>query len=201
MYLDVKGWVTTGVGNLIDPVGIALNLPFLHKKTRSKATQQETKQEWDKVKGMQNLKKGGGGNFGQYTTLVLDDDAITNLIAQRLANNERVLKSKNAFKNFDTWPADAQLALLSMSWAAGPNKFDNWKRFNAACINMDFDTAATESHMKEERQPKEFKNRNKLTNFLFKNAAAVIASESAGFTQYKRDVLRYLMLLSKPVTL
>jgi GH24 family phage-related lysozyme (muramidase) len=28
MYLDVKGLVTVGIGNLVDPVGVAQALPF-----------------------------------------------------------------------------------------------------------------------------------------------------------------------------
>src|SRR4029453_7562541 len=39
MYLDIKGLVTTGVGNLIDPVGLASKLPFVHKGDGSPASE------------------------------------------------------------------------------------------------------------------------------------------------------------------
>src|SRR5207244_2818316 len=41
MYLDIKGLVKTGVGNLIDPVGLALKLPFVHKADGSPASEVE----------------------------------------------------------------------------------------------------------------------------------------------------------------
>jgi GH24 family phage-related lysozyme (muramidase) len=33
MYLDTKGLVTIGIGNLIDPISLALTLPFQFKAT------------------------------------------------------------------------------------------------------------------------------------------------------------------------
>lgn len=200
MYLDVKGLVTIGVGNLIDSSSIAMTLPFQYKNGK-RATKEEIKQEWDKIKLMQDKKGIGGGKFGIFTTLFLNEIAISKLVKNRLDSNERVLLSRPQYKEFERWPADAQLALLSMAWAAGAAKFDNWRNFKAACIDMDFDTVAEESRMIEKGQPKEFKERNKLTHFLFKNAAAVIASESAGFREFQRSVLYYPAILCKPITL
>ncbi len=50
MYLDVKGFVTIGIGNLIDPVDKALTLPFRHKDRRTLVSKEEIKAEWLQVK-------------------------------------------------------------------------------------------------------------------------------------------------------
>lgn len=41
MYLDVKNLVTTGMGNLIDPIGAASSLPWVHKSDGSPASPEE----------------------------------------------------------------------------------------------------------------------------------------------------------------
>ena len=54
MYLDVKTLITVGVGNLIDPVSLAVNLPFT-KKDGTKASQDEIKAEWTQLKSRTEL--------------------------------------------------------------------------------------------------------------------------------------------------
>ena len=51
MYLDVKGLVTTGKGNLIDPVGNALQLEFEYRSTPGIiADAAAVKKEWNYIK-------------------------------------------------------------------------------------------------------------------------------------------------------
>jgi hypothetical protein len=52
---------------------------------------------------------------------MLEDDAIDALVRQRLLANEKYLAK--VFTEFESWPADAQLAVSSMSWAMGPGVF------------------------------------------------------------------------------
>jgi hypothetical protein len=61
--------------------------------------------------------------------LELSDDAIDSLIIDRLTKNESFLKRQPWFQDFDTWPADAQLGLLSMAWAMGPAAPGNFPSF------------------------------------------------------------------------
>jgi GH24 family phage-related lysozyme (muramidase) len=55
MYLDVKGLVTIGVGNLIDPMSLAVALPFRLKAKPGAvgrlATRAEIEAEWKLIKG------------------------------------------------------------------------------------------------------------------------------------------------------
>jgi hypothetical protein len=171
MYLDVKGLVTTGVGNLIDPIGSAMLLPWVHKSDGTPASTTEISQEWNDVKSHQEMAPKGGGYFGSMTQLMLTDDAIDSLVLSKLEENERYLK--NRFPQYDNWPADAQLGLLSMAWAMGPSfKFP---RFETAVNSRppDFDMAAIESHMNDAGNPG-LTPRNVANVLLFRNAASAV---------------------------
>lgn len=202
MYLDIKGLVTIGVGNLIDPINAALNLPFRYKNkpgvtnAGQSASRADIEAEWKLIKGKQELAQKGHRACEPLTKLELDDTAINTLIDQRLMQNESFLKRQKAFKDFDQWPADAQLGLLSMAWAMGPGFSASWPKFSAACEKMDFDAAAANCKMSEAGNPGVIP-RNRANKRLFQNAAAVLAGEGDGF--YKREILYYPQILLKPV--
>lgn len=146
MYVDQKGLVTTGMGNLIDPVENAINLPWTHGVGGPAATQQEIIAAWNAVKNS-GANGTGGGNQGGLSDLRLDDDGIQQVIAQKLTNNESILRQN--FPMWDSLPADAQLGLLSMAWALGPAF--HFPKFQAALNQTmpDWDTAALQSWMKD----------------------------------------------------
>lgn len=183
MYLDVLGLVTVGVGNLIDPVDLATALPFRFKTKPgistpgAAASKDQIVTEWQKLKTNTSLATRGHLACAPITDLELNEDAIDDLIAQRLTGNESFLKRQQPFKAFDTWPADAQLALLSMAWAMGPGAFTGFPHFSAACQKSDFKTAASECKISEVGNPGVIP-RNKANALLFSNAAAVIAAGS-----------------------
>jgi hypothetical protein len=194
MYLDVKGLVTVGVGNLIDPVAEAQALPFRFKNKPgvaapgSPATKEQVAAEWLKVKGNVNLARQGHTAAESVTDLELANDAIDTLILARLTNNEGFLKRQPWCQNFETWPADAQLGLLSMAWAMGPGGPGQFAHFRAACEQSDFNTAAKQCKMDETGNPGLIP-RNQANFTLFSNAAAVLASEAQG--SFQRSVLYY----------
>jgi hypothetical protein len=131
MYLDILGLVTVGVGNLIDTPGQAIALPFVHEKTGERATAAEIAEAWRALKGRQDLSKLHWKYAAALNDLRLTDRAIDELVLGKLESNARHLQ-KNYFRDFATWPADAQLAALSMAWAMGPDfprKFGNWTKF------------------------------------------------------------------------
>lgn len=200
MYVDVKQLVTVGVGNLIDPVHLALELPFQFKNKPGAATpgapasQEHIAAEWQRVKSDTSLAKKGCRACEAITELELSDAAIDSLIAQRLTGNETFLKARPPFKNWDTWPADAQLAVLSMAWAMGVGNVMNFHKFCAACAALDFNTAAAESKMQEAGNPGVIP-RNRANFKLLSNAAIVQASgPDAGF---EPSTLYYPKILTK----
>jgi hypothetical protein len=183
MYVDVKQLVTVGVGNLIDPVAVAQALPFQFKNKPgisapgSPATPDQITAEWQTIKNDLSLATRGFRACEPLTQLELSDDAIDALIIDRLTKNESFLKRQQWFQNFETWPADAQLGLLSMSWAMGPGGPGAFPQFRAACRNLDFQTAAAQCKMNEAGNPG-LVPRNQANVTLFSNAAVVLADKS-----------------------
>jgi hypothetical protein len=177
MYLDVKGLVTTGMGNLIDSPTQAQQLPFFFRDDSSHfATADEIAEDWQRVKDRQDLRLRGGGVFRDVALLRIDRPTIDALVDRTLDSAENTLKTGTPeFADFDNWPADAQLGLLSMAWAMGAafaqaGRFPN---FRAACAAQDFDRAAQESHMNETGNPG-LAPRNRANMILFTNAARVM---------------------------
>jgi len=170
MYLDIKQLVTTGIGNLIDPFSLARDLPWRPKNESDRpATPEEIETEWNFVKSdPDGRSRQGGGSFASVTSLELSDDAVDELVRQKVTQMESFLKRRPEFAEFDDWPADAQLGLLSMAWAMGPAfRFPN---FQAACQARDFRTAARESHMNDTNNPG-LRPRNAANLQLFQSAA------------------------------
>src|SRR5450759_616384 len=94
MYQDIKGLITVGVGNLIDPVAMATELPFRWKtkpglkNAGMAATKADIEAEWKKIKGDPALAHRGHLACEGITNLELGPDAIDALIDKRLQQND-----------------------------------------------------------------------------------------------------------------
>ncbi len=168
MYCDKLNLVTTGVGNLIDhgprngldisPAAMApaMSLPWFHKQggwtaknpivDNVRASQSEIANNWKLVKLAGRSQMGG---FAGYENLAGNDLSLSMSGVMKLYNDtldrmDTTLTAK--YRGFQDWPADAQLATLSMAWAMGPN-FD-FPAFKAAVERMDFESAAKQSFFK-----------------------------------------------------
>lgn len=204
MYLDIKGLVTVAVGNLVDPIELAQALPFRFKNKPgieapgSPATAAQIAAEWHILKDNTRLAAEGHKACEPITRLELSDDSINTLLLDRLARNESFLKRQQWFRDFDTWPADAQLGLLSMAWAMGPAGPGQFPHFRAACQSLDFNTAAAECKMNDAANPG-LVPRNQANFTLFSNAAIVLAGESSVGLQ--RSNLNYPRAVSSTGTI
>jgi GH24 family phage-related lysozyme (muramidase) len=172
MYLDVKGLVTIGVGNLIDPEGQALGLPFIRKRDRAPASVEEIRSEWRRIKSEQSLARRGYRAAESITELELTDDAIDNLVLGKLDANETTLR--RTFPEWAEWPADARLGALSMAWALGAGFPAQYPKFTAAARTRDWTLAAAQCHISEAGNPG-VAARNEANFRLFTNAGAVEA--------------------------
>ena len=120
MYLDRLGFVTTGMGDLIDPPTEALVLPWKKKGTSVRASGAEIMAEWQKIKARKDLISPIGGSvFAPLTTLELSKADIGDLVHKRFLANEAVLAKR--YPNYTAMPAPAQTALHSIAWGTGPN--------------------------------------------------------------------------------
>ena len=71
MYLDIKGLVTTGMGNLIDPIEAALRLTW-HGADGSTAAPDVVRHEWSRIKTNLAFAHLGASAARRATTLHLD---------------------------------------------------------------------------------------------------------------------------------
>lgn len=174
MYLDVKGLVTVGAGDLIDVADdpraglrMALGLPWM-RADGAAAAPAEIVAEWEKVKAHREMAPLGGLAFRGITTLHLEPTAIARLVLGKLTQNETWLAGR--FAGYASWPADGQLAIHSMAWAVGPAF--RFPMFEAAVRRLDFMTAASECHIDELGNPG-VAARNIANRSLWLNAATV----------------------------
>lgn len=147
MYLDKKGLVTVGVGNLIDPMRLAQQLPFLHHDD-TPATKEEIAFEWRKMKLNKQLAIQEAFAARKLASLHLSDDSISKLVFTVLDRNDvELIHAIPAIRN---WPADAQLAFHSMAWAMGTGFLPHFPKFLTACLLGNWQDAARECLMKTE---------------------------------------------------
>lgn len=187
MYADIKGLVTTGVGNLIDPVELALTLKWrkkvdaLLKSGPIYATQDEIRTEWHRIKSDPTLAVKGARACAGITSLYLDDAEISRLIDARLAGNEAYLKRQPQFSRWEAWLADAQLAILSMAWAMGAADVMTFHHLLAACETQSWQLAAAACHMDDSHNPG-LVPRNEANRKLFLAAATATNPELLSIT-------------------
>lgn len=170
LYLDVKGLVSTGIGNLADPIELAYAMPW-RDMNGELAERDAVSRAWHAVKARQDLSQRGGGAFRGLTDVHLDEDGLRTIVDRRRAQNEAILLER--FPAFGSWPADAQLALHSIAWAVGPHF--SFPHLEAAVSKAypDFGTASVESHMSEVGNPG-VAPRNVADAILFSNAQIVL---------------------------
>jgi hypothetical protein len=167
LYLDELGFLTTAVGNLMEPYERATALAWYHESTGKPATKLEVLRACQLVKSRQDLAGIGGGKpeFEKLTDLRLRDDAIDDLVREHWLSDTNVLVQR--FPNLVDMPADIQLCFSSMAWAMGPG-FD-FPVFVKHCVNGEFRKAADECRIRNAR-PK----RNAANKQLCINAALVV---------------------------
>lgn len=169
MYLDIKGLVTVAIGNLIDPVGYAVSLPFV-KQDGTVATPADILVEWNLIKSTTRLAKHGYQAAKPLTRLRLTPEGIDRVVAaKRQEMTGHLLKR---FPELPTWPADAIMATLSMSWACGPGF--RFPLLEKALKAKDFNAAALNCHINEDGNPG-VAPRNVGNKLMYRNAAKVIA--------------------------
>ena len=173
MYLDVKGLVTCGVGNLIDPVHLALRLPWRHGVNGPLADQQTVRDVWRVVKNCGQSHRLWTQYAPGLSDLRLNDEDIDALVDERLfANEEYLVKHHIAPEVWREIPADAQLAILSIAWACGaafPKKFP---KFWSAVLRGDWVAAKAHGVISTAGNPGVVP-RNAANAVCFDNAAVV----------------------------
>jgi len=153
MYQDIKGLVTIGVGNLIDPITVAEKLPFVrwakNMPMRLPATKKEIQNEWRRVKAMPP-----GLHYKHYSagsTITMAETDIEHLVSTVLATHEAGIMTHHPAWN--EYPALVQMTLLSMSWAVGVTGLKKFSRFNGFIREGSWALAAGEAVMNSSGNP------------------------------------------------
>lgn len=179
MYVDTRGYVTTGVGHLLKNAAAALDLPWQHQATGRLATPAEVRaafehvcERWADYKRENPNGKGlPAKKFESVSDLVLPDGLATKLARDRL-QGEFLPKLKELFPGFDRYPVPAQRALVDMGYNLGVDGLKKkFPTFVAACRDGNFGVAAAECERSSSR-----KERNDATRSLLLEAAQLNAS-------------------------
>jgi GH24 family phage-related lysozyme (muramidase) len=164
MYVDTRGYVTTGIGNMIPSAEAAKKLPWIDAKTGKPATPEQIEAAFTAVAGMPKGMK--AGNYASATTLRLPDSTVRQLASDRL-KNEFLPALRRMFPDFDSFPESAQKALVDMVYNLGAGGLAKFKNLRAACEAGDWARAATECSRSTSRP-----ERNEWTRQMFLEAAA-----------------------------
>jgi hypothetical protein len=137
----------------------------------------EVSDAWIKVKRQNEVvpdfSQRGGGSYAGLTDITLDMDGLKTLFSSTLTDFENKIRGRNP--NWESWPADAQLAVLSMAWAMGPYFTDKFKAMKIALDRGDFASAGAQSHfIGGDTAPTGKLSRNQENVIMFKNAADAV---------------------------
>lgn len=172
MYRDTKDYVTVGVGNLVDPMPYAMVLPF-KRRDGSPATREEIANEWRRIHIAPDLGKLGWRAAEKIATLHLDEADVEALFFRKVEENAAHLAKRCPIASV---PADAQMALLSWSWAVGPA--GKYPKMLAAVNRGDYAAAAEEIRVTDGKgkAPGTLAIRNAANRRMMLNASAVAAA-------------------------
>ncbi len=115
MYLNRAGNVVTALGCSLEPITLALELPWVLRDGKQPAEENHIAGDWLRIKRNRILAHKGPTGSAPYTNVELTQEGIERLVIKRLYELEQRFADAG-FVDFDDWPADVQLAGLSMAW-------------------------------------------------------------------------------------
>jgi hypothetical protein len=170
LYADIKGLITCAVGCLVDPISLALDVPWT-LEDGSVADQAQVRADW-------HLLKDNAGHYAKLhwkyaraaTKVRLTEKAINDLVDKRLRANEAIIRK--TFPEWESFPADAQLAMLSISWAVGAAFHIKFVNLANAIHAQKWAVAVGCAKIREDNNPG-VRPRNAINYLCFANAQAV----------------------------
>lgn len=172
MYLDTKGFVTVGVGELLASAAKAETLAFVDPDGESSA-QDAILDEFNRVSGLVPAKV--AAFYRSPTSPVLPHAAIDTLLMNHLNFFDAQLAAR--FPNYADFPDPAKLGLLDMIYNLGQvGLFQHFPHFMAVVDKQDWLGAAANCHRVG---PSQARNDWTRQQFLAAAAAATPTSDSA----------------------
>lgn len=115
MYLDTRGNVTVGVGQLLSNADSAKKLRFTVRGSGKQASATEIETDYANVKKQRIGSL--ASSYRQHTKLDLPTAEIDALLGKRIKEFENQLRV--SFTEYDRYPEEAQLAILDMAFNLG----------------------------------------------------------------------------------
>ena len=169
MYLDTKGLVTVGVGQMLRDSASAQSLAFVDSSGQP-ATPDAILADFGRVSGLDPAHS--PGFYRVPASLALPPDAIDTLLMNRVTDFDSQLSGR--FPAYPSFPDPAKLGLLDMIYNLGGAKlFGTFHHFMSCVDNQDWQGAADNCHRMGPSQA-----RNDWTKRRFQ-AAATFVSDSA----------------------
>jgi hypothetical protein len=149
MYLDKANprLVTVGIGFMIDPIEDYLgkwgSAFFKDRACVTPASPEDVKTEYYRVKPLTGL--GGWQDFEPGAQLFMPARAMKPEVLRLLGVKERAVKTcpwKECYADFDSFPPDAQMGILSTAYGPWLNNTPAQKAFHLACKAQDWHAAA-----------------------------------------------------------
>ncbi|QSQ27255.1 hypothetical protein JY651_21090 [Pyxidicoccus parkwayensis] len=175
MYLDTKGNVTVGAGNLlatIEPTTpgdklAAKTHPFQNMDAGRAATPQEITEAYNKVKAMPA--KLFYTEYAQRPKIALTD-AYSKQLAKERYEKEFLPAVKRGFPDFETYPRAARRGILDVTYNVGPSVPTSWPKLIAAVKARNWTMAAVECRTQPQNKED---TRNEWRKELFLYAAKI----------------------------
>lgn len=174
MYLNKDGQVVVGLGCLIEPIDRALALPWTTREGEAVSDQNLIGSDWIRIKRNRMLAHAGHARAASYTNLLLTQAGLEKVVLDRLDAIESFV-IRPTFRTWDDWPADAQLATLSMGWI-DPNLPEVFPKWRKAARNHNWRICAQQCSFATERRA-DLVPRNHAHRRLFEAAAALTSSD------------------------
>jgi GH24 family phage-related lysozyme (muramidase) len=136
MYLDSRSYITIGYGEMIPSASDTLRINMRRYDNRAAVTSDEKRGEWNMLR---NLSKAGvprnftAKSYQKNATLYITQVEADTLMGKKLDGFIHILRTN--YPKFDTFPEDAQVAMIEMTYNLGNKIHSQFKTFTAVINN------------------------------------------------------------------
>lgn len=142
MYLDTRGLVTAGIGQMLPDAASAQALAFLHADG-TPAPPDAIRADFDRVRALAPAQPCHA--YRSPTSPTLAEPTMTAMLTTIVTANDAVLRAR--LPDYDGFPTPAKLALLDMLYNLGENRlFGKYPMLLAAVHNQHWLIASRQCH-------------------------------------------------------
>jgi GH24 family phage-related lysozyme (muramidase) len=158
MYLDTRGLVTTGIGQMLPDVASAQALAFLHSDG-TPAPPDVIQADFERVRALAPSEP--CHFYLSPISPTLATDTMTSMLAAVIAANDAILRGR--LTDYDGFPDPAKLALLDMIYNLGESRlFSEYPLLLAAVNNQHWLVASQQCHRNGPNQQRNDWTRNQF---------------------------------------